>query len=329
MDELKLQTELQVKGKPYVLATVVEVLGSASAKTGSKAIISEGKNLWGWVGGGCAESFTISQAEEAIQERQPRIITADLDDEVFGLGMPCGGKMKIFLDPILPAEKVSLPYSKNMESLVNYFGLQLEDASKKSSNESARPVSNLQCLIEIALEMAKSRGLTETVAELGTLLRRTLETEGAHAGSAPSSNHVLIFGHSRITEELAKLFHLIEWKVEVYGLELNPENYPAAVQARRAQREYQGLQFSKDSFVIVASHHKGDHEYIEGALREKAKFVGMVASHKRANLVIEALRGKGVENLDLVQSPVGIPLQCRNPKEIALSIVLECVKRSS
>lgn len=342
MELLKLQTDLQSKGTPYVLATVVEVIGSASAKAGSKAVLCEGKNLWGWVGGGCAESYAISQAEEAILERQPRIIIADLDDEVFGLGMPCGGKMKIFLDPILPADKLTLPYSKNMESLVQYFGFQIEnlDHSKNlenfgsseihntSSQKSTQDPSNQECLIEIAIQIAKYRGLKNVAEDLHTFFHSEFAKNLPGKKITDQSNHVLILGHSRITEELAKLFHLIHWKVEVYGLELNPENYPSAVSARKAQRDYEGLEFYEGSFVVVASHHKGDHEFIERALRQKARFVGMVASHKRANLVLEALNHKGVKNLDQVQSPVGVPLQCRNPKEIALSIVIECLKRS-
>ena len=82
-----------------VLATVVRIEGSASAKPGAKAIIdAHGRLVWGWVGGGCAESAVRDAAREVLAERRPRVIRLDLDDEVLGVGMPCGGYMEIYLE---------------------------------------------------------------------------------------------------------------------------------------------------------------------------------------------------------------------------------------
>ena len=54
---------LRESGEPFAIATVIAVRGSASAKPGSKALIDQaGKNIWGWVGGGCAESFVAQNA---------------------------------------------------------------------------------------------------------------------------------------------------------------------------------------------------------------------------------------------------------------------------
>ncbi len=97
-------TQIREQEDTYVLATVVAVRGSSSAKPGSRAIISkDGKNLWGWIGGGCAESFLIKASLEALKTRQSCVVTVDLDDELLGVGMPCGGYMDVFLEPILPA----------------------------------------------------------------------------------------------------------------------------------------------------------------------------------------------------------------------------------
>jgi len=86
-------------GEPVVTATVVRIEGSASAKPGAKAIIdAQGRLVWGWVGGGCAESAVRDAAREVLAERRPRLIRLDLDDEVLGVGMPCGGYMEIYLE---------------------------------------------------------------------------------------------------------------------------------------------------------------------------------------------------------------------------------------
>lgn len=95
--------EMTAAGRPFALATVVRVSGSSSAKHGSKAIIdADGKIAGGWIGGGCAESAVRSEALRCIQQEKPRLITLDMTDELLGVGMPCGGKMDVYIEPVLP-----------------------------------------------------------------------------------------------------------------------------------------------------------------------------------------------------------------------------------
>lgn len=99
--------ELVSEGKSFALATVVRVSGSSSAKQGSKAIIdAKGKITTGWVGGGCAESAVRNEALKCIQLEQPELITLDMTDEIWGVGMPCGGKMDVYIEPVVPAPEL-------------------------------------------------------------------------------------------------------------------------------------------------------------------------------------------------------------------------------
>jgi xanthine dehydrogenase accessory factor len=95
--------EMARERRPFALATVVRVTGSSSAKQGAKAIIdAQGKIAIGWIGGGCAESAVRSEALKCIQQEKPELITLDMTDELLGVGMPCGGTMDIYLEPVLP-----------------------------------------------------------------------------------------------------------------------------------------------------------------------------------------------------------------------------------
>jgi xanthine dehydrogenase accessory factor len=47
-------------------------------------------------------------ALDALREGVPRIVDLDLDDEVLGVGMPCGGAMRVFVEPIMPNPKLWL-----------------------------------------------------------------------------------------------------------------------------------------------------------------------------------------------------------------------------
>jgi len=95
--------DMRASGKPYAVATVVETVGSVSAKTGSKAVIdNDGTVVAGWVGGGCAESTTCEEALKCIESGETSVIDIDLDDEMLGAGMPCGGSMRVYVEPVLP-----------------------------------------------------------------------------------------------------------------------------------------------------------------------------------------------------------------------------------
>ena len=95
--------DMREKGEPYAVATVVKTIGSVSAKTGSKAVIDkDGLVVAGWVGGGCAESTACEEGLKNIESGECTVIDIDLDDEVLGAGMPCGGSMQVYIEPVLP-----------------------------------------------------------------------------------------------------------------------------------------------------------------------------------------------------------------------------------
>lgn len=119
---LNLQLELHEARRPYALATVIEILGSSSAKPSAKALIDpSGKVIAGWVGGGCAQSMVSKAALECLDTGEPRVIEIDLNDEVFGAGMPCGGSMRVYVEPILPKPLLWLMgHGRIVESLCEF-----------------------------------------------------------------------------------------------------------------------------------------------------------------------------------------------------------------
>jgi xanthine dehydrogenase accessory factor len=111
--------ELASQSSPFAIATVVRVEGSSSARRGSKALIdASGRLLSGWIGGGCAESAVRSAALDCLESERPTIITVDMSAEDLGVGMPCGGIMEIFIEPVLPKpELLIVGHGRIAESL--------------------------------------------------------------------------------------------------------------------------------------------------------------------------------------------------------------------
>ena len=96
-------TELKDKGIVACLATIVETAGSTPREAGAKMIICADGTLYGSVGGGCGESEVRSTALRSILTTQkPELLEIDLSDDI-GVrdGDVCGGKMRIFVEPVV------------------------------------------------------------------------------------------------------------------------------------------------------------------------------------------------------------------------------------
>ena len=83
----------------------------------------------------------------------------------------------------------------------------------------------------------------------------------------------------------------------------------------------------KADAVVVATMGHADEEALEAALAGRAGYVGLVASARRAAVVLDALRerGLGEDALARVRSPAGLDLGPATQPEIAVAILAELV----
>lgn len=106
-DVLDTVLDLRDRRGSYALATVIEAKGSTSARIGSKGVIAEsGHVLAGWVGGGCAERTVCHSALACLGSGEATIVDIDLTSEVLGAGMPCGGSMRVYVEPVRPRPRL-------------------------------------------------------------------------------------------------------------------------------------------------------------------------------------------------------------------------------
>lgn len=79
--------------------------------------------------------------------------------------------------------------------------------------------------------------------------------------------------------------------------------------------------------VVVASMGHGDEDALAAALDSGTGYVGLVASSRRAGVVLAALRERGVDEAELarVRSPAGLDLGPSSQEEIAVAVLAEIV----
>ena len=101
------------RGKPFVLATVVNVRGSTPREVGAKMIVRD-DGQFGTIGGGCGEAEVFRKARVLLEDRaEARLaevdLTGDFDQQEIGT---CGGIMDVFIDRWAPES--DLPLAKKL-----------------------------------------------------------------------------------------------------------------------------------------------------------------------------------------------------------------------
>ncbi len=94
--------ELKDQSIAVCLATIVEAAGSTPRGVGAKMILCADGTTYGSVGGGCGESQVKSAALRCLLTTQkPELIEVSLLDELGTKGGDvCGGKMRMFVEPL-------------------------------------------------------------------------------------------------------------------------------------------------------------------------------------------------------------------------------------
>jgi xanthine dehydrogenase accessory factor len=79
--------------------------------------------------------------------------------------------------------------------------------------------------------------------------------------------------------------------------------------------------------AVVTRGHNEDEECLRAVLAAAPRYVGMIGSRRRTNIVLERLREQGIaeELLREVRAPIGLDIGAVSPEEVALAVLVEIV----
>jgi len=79
--------------------------------------------------------------------------------------------------------------------------------------------------------------------------------------------------------------------------------------------------------VVVTRGHKHDEQALGAVLASPAKYLGMVGSKRKIQVIYDGLRHAGASDAQLarVHSPIGLAISAQTPEEIAVSIAAELI----
>ena len=140
--------ELARSGEPFVLATVVWREGPSSGQQGSRAIYTASGEMYGWIGGACAEPTFIREAIAALEAGAPRLLAlgasdrfGDLPQGTTAVAMSCQseGALQIYLEPVVAVPHLvivgSSPMAATLASLAHELDWRVEQVSGPDFSE--------------------------------------------------------------------------------------------------------------------------------------------------------------------------------------------------
>jgi xanthine dehydrogenase accessory factor len=138
---------------------------------------------------------------------------------------------------------------------------------------------------------------------------------------------LVVIGRSPAVAALASMARALGWRTVVVDDGGKEEDYPDAG-AVVTTLDLDAAGVSDRSFVVVATQGHYDEEALERALGTPAAYIGLVASHKRAESVLGYLKDRGAPDASLgrVRAPAGLDLGTIAHEEIAVAILAELVR---
>ena len=135
---------------------------------------------------------------------------------------------------------------------------------------------------------------------------------------------LLIVGSSPVSQIVSELGRLLDFKVCLADPQATSEQFPN-VDVLLTDLSLVKSRINETSFVVVATMGNGDEEGLQAVVGAKPRYLGLVASEKKARSLFDYAREKGAteEQLAFIKCPAGLELSAETLPEIALSVMAE------
>jgi xanthine dehydrogenase accessory factor len=310
-------------GGTVVVATAVDIVGSAPNGTGTSMAVLPGGQVVGTISGGCVEGALHTVAEEvletgdAVLERFGFADTdtdtdtdadadadADADDSATAAdaawaapALRCGGRVDVLVHRVTPADTVVV-----------------------------------EALRRAAAGVPTSLGLSLAPGTLGTPVTNPDGCGGRvfteHAGGRA---RCLVVGAVEFAVAVTNAAAMLGYAVSVYDpspVFLTPERFPAAQELVLGwpARTLADTAIDGSTVVVVLSHDdRFDAAVVDTALRRGAAYVGAMGSRATHGRRLAELRALGTPDLERLRSPIGLDIGAQTPAEVAVAVMAEVI----
>lgn len=297
-------------GKGAALATVVETWGSAPRRIGSQLAINADGEIEGSVSGGCVEGAVILEAIEAIETGRQLLLEYGVsDDDAFAVGLACGGKIRVLVEPVgtvLPLEV--------LDALV----------AARAGRTAVAVVSDLKSGARLLVR----DGYTDRFR----MDRSGFEGDDLFVAIHNPPLRMIIVGAVHIAQALVPMARIAGFDpvlIEPRGAFGSETRFPGEVILDDWPDEavaQLGLD-ARTALVLLTHDPKLDDPALERALAADCFYIGALGSTRTHAKRVERLRASRFTEGQIarIHGPVGLNIGAANPAEIAVSILSQVV----
>jgi xanthine dehydrogenase accessory factor len=305
-------------GRGAALATVVETWGSAPRPVGSQLVVSAAGEIMGSVSGGCVEGAVVAEAVEALADGRPRLLSFGVsDDDAFAVGLACGGKISVLVEPVGAA----VPEPMLADLVAAHAARQVVAYVTRADGSGRRLTAGPGDALEAAIA-------TRMRAD-----RSGMEEDGSFIAIHNPPLRMIVVGAVHIAQPLVAMARLCGYDPVLidprgsFGAahrfpgERIVEDWPDEAMAALAPD-------ARTAVVTLTHDPKLDDPALRIALGSGAFYIGCLGSPRTHAKRLERLRAGGAteETIARIHAPVGMAIGAKSPAEIAVSIMAEITR---
>jgi xanthine dehydrogenase accessory factor len=326
MIEKKILKTLQ-QGETLALVTIIDKSGSAPRLPGSKMFVTASGTLHGTIGGGRLEYSAYEQAKEVALGAKPLVTEFDMRGSGMDgdADMVCGGIQIVLIERLTP--EMTPMFERALACFAGgAYGAWIINVSDSESPE--RSFADLQAGNEMfeKIDFAPiMRGRTTRLIQL--------DNQRIVVDPLPKSGTVVLFGGGHVSREVADLAASLDFEVIVCDDRqefASKQRFPMvkAVHVVDFTRAFSPIDQTEELYLLIITRgHSFDQEVLSQSLQTRARYIGMIGSRRKRDIIYDNLRNQGFADADFarVHCPVGLAIGSETPREIAVSIIAELI----
>ncbi len=290
-------------GEKAVVATVVDVQGSAYRGAGAKMLIRANGDAVGTVSGGCLEADVLERAKQVAESGAAQVFAYDTtknEDSVFSLNMGCRGVIRILF------EQLDADYFERL---------------RRAGGERRRFVNTT-----VVDGSGIGRREYPENGEFGEFNRSRMLDDGVFLEIVEPPTTLFIFGAGADAVPVYEIAKTLGWRVIVVDHRASfatRERFPEAETVHVLAPESYHADLSPDahSVAVVMTHNFDKDKLIQKfLLNSNAAYIGALGPRKRTEKLLAEIGESWPANL---YAPIGLDIGSETPEEIALAIVSE------
>lgn len=306
------------EGRGAALATVTETWGSAPRPVGSQLAVSGAGEIMGSVSGGCVEGAVVAEALEALADGRPRHLAFGVsDDDAFAVGLACGGRIAVLVEPVGQAMPEGL-----LADLV-------------AARAARRPVAYVTRPDGSGRRLTAGPGdpLADAIAARLRTDRSGMEEDGTLITVHNPALRLIVVGAVHIAQPLVAIARLCGYDpvlVDPRAAFGSAARFPGeTIRDDWPDEAMAALAPDARTAVVTLTHDpKLDDPAILAALASPCFYLGCLGSTRTHARRLDRLRAAGVDEAAIarIHAPVGLDIGAKSPAEIAISILAQITR---